>query len=59
VRIGLAAKEATDLQGDVFVDRARMRLFFGNAKVDQLIQDQVSFNLHLPRQLINADLLHK
>jgi len=35
-----------------------MRFLFGNAKLWQRFQDQVSLYLQFPRQLVDANLFH-
>jgi hypothetical protein len=41
-----------------FVDRAGVRLFFGDADLRQHFYDHVRWNLQLPRQLVDADFAH-
>jgi hypothetical protein len=41
-----------------FVNRAGVRLFFGDADLRQHFYDHVRWNLQLPRQLVDADFAH-
>ena len=43
----------------VFVDRAGMGLLFGDPQFGEPVKDFVRLDFQLPRQLINANLLHK
>jgi hypothetical protein len=47
------------LERRVFVDGAGVRLLFGNAQFGEQLQNFVSFDFQLPRQLVNANLLHR
>lgn len=42
----------------VLVDRARVRLFLRDAKLRQEIDDHLRFDLQLPGQLIDSNILH-
>jgi hypothetical protein len=44
--------------GNRFIDRAGVRLFFGDADLRQHFYDHVRWNLQLPRQLVDADFAH-
>src|ERR1035438_5353679 len=46
------------LIGFVFVDRAGVGDFFGNAKFVQLVDDLARLHFQLPRQLIDSNLTH-
>jgi hypothetical protein len=39
------------------IDRARVRLFFGDADLGQIIDQHLGFDLELSRQFINPDLI--
>jgi hypothetical protein len=59
-RIGnLEAIMTAKLDGRVFVDGARVRLLFGDAKLGEQVQYFVGLHFQLPRQLVNSDLSHR
>jgi hypothetical protein len=41
-----------------FINRAGVRLLFGDADLRQHFYDHVRWNLQLPRQLVDADFAH-
>jgi hypothetical protein len=43
----------------ILVDRAGMRLFFLDAKAGQQVKNLTRLDLQFPRQLIDANFLHK
>jgi hypothetical protein len=43
---------------DRLINRAGMRLLFGDANLRQHFYDHVRWNLQLPRQLVDADFAH-
>jgi hypothetical protein len=43
---------------DRLINRAGMRLLFGDANLWQHFYDHVRWNLQLPRQLVDADFAH-
>jgi hypothetical protein len=49
----------TQLDRDIFVNRAGVGLFLGNSQFREQLQDFVSFYFQLPSQLVNANLSHK
>jgi hypothetical protein len=53
------AVQTAQLDGHVFIDRAGVRLLFGDAQFGKAVQDFVSLDLQLPCQLVNANLLHR
>jgi hypothetical protein len=50
---------AAQLESRVFVDGAGVRLLFSNAEFGEQLQNFVSFDFQLPRQLVDANLLHR
>jgi hypothetical protein len=52
-------EDAPQLEGDIFVDRAGVGLFFLYAQLRQLFKDFVRLDFELPSQLINANLIHR
>jgi len=53
------AVEPPQLDRYVFVDRAGMRFLFRDAQFGEPIQNLVGLNFQLPRQLVDANLLHR
>ena len=51
--------QPAQLDGDVFVDGAGMRLLFRHAQFGEPIQNFVSLDFQLPRQLVDSNLLHR
>jgi hypothetical protein len=50
---------ATQLESHVFIDRAGMRLLFNDAQFGEPVEDLVSLDFQLSRQLIDPNLLHR
>jgi hypothetical protein len=64
VRLGLKVRNvlaivAPQLDRDVLVDGAGMRLLLGDAKFREQLQNFVSFDFQFPGQLVNANLSHR
>jgi hypothetical protein len=55
----LMAEEPPQFDGDIFVDRAGVGLLLGHAQLGELVKNLVRFDLQLPSQLINANLVHR
>jgi len=55
----LPAEEPPQFDGDIFVDRAGVRLLLGYAQLRELVEDLVRLDLQLPSQLINTNLVHR
>ncbi len=55
----IEAVQAAQLDGHVFIDRAGVRLLFGDAQFREPVQDFVSLHFQLPRQLVDSNLLHR
>jgi hypothetical protein len=53
-----AAIIAAQLLGHVFVDRAGVRDFFGDAEFVELVDDLARLHFQLPRQFIDSNLTH-
>ena len=53
------AEEPPQFDGDIFVDRAGVGLLLGHAQLGELVKNLVRFDLQLPSQLINANLVHR
>ena len=51
--------QPAQLDGHVFVDGAGVRLLFGDAQFGEPVQDFVSLDFQLPRQLVDSNLLHR
>jgi hypothetical protein len=51
--------QAAQLDGYVFIDRAGVRLLFGDAQLREPVEDFMSFHFQLPRQLVDTNLLHR
>jgi hypothetical protein len=49
----------TQLDRDIFIDRAGVRLFFGDAQFGEPLQYFVSFDFQFPCQLVDSNLLHR
>jgi hypothetical protein len=45
--------------GDIFIDGAGMRLFFGDAEFGQHVDDGMRRDLELPGELVDSDFTHK
>jgi hypothetical protein len=50
---------AAKLDRHVFIDRAGVRLLFGDAKPGEQVQYFMGLHFQLPRQLVNSDLSHR
>jgi hypothetical protein len=50
---------AAQLDGHVFVDGAGVRLFLADAELGEQVENLVSLDLQLTRQLVDANLLHR
>jgi hypothetical protein len=49
---------AADLQRDIVVERAGMRLLIGDAQFRQHVQDDARLDFEFPRQLVDANFTH-
>jgi hypothetical protein len=49
----------TQLDRDIFIDRAGVRLFFRDAQFGEPLEDLVSLDFQFPRQLVDTNLLHR
>ena len=58
-RCRTACKYAAQLLGNVFIDGTRVGLLFRNAQLRQLVDQLLRFDLQLPRQYVNANLVHR
>jgi hypothetical protein len=56
---GFLAVMPSQLQRYVFVDGAGVRLLFGDAQFGEQLKNFVSLDFQLPRQLVDANLLHR
>jgi hypothetical protein len=54
-----AAENLAQFIGHIVVHRTGVSLFLGDAKFREFVDQFVSFDLQLPRQHINADLIHR
>lgn len=45
--------------GNVFIDRAGVRLFLVHAHFGQQVEYDARFHFKFPRQLVDSDLLHR
>jgi hypothetical protein len=50
---------AAQLDRHVLVDGTGVRLLFGDAQLREQLEYFVSFDFQLPRQLVDANLLHR
>jgi hypothetical protein len=55
---GAMAENAPQFDGDIFVDRAGVGLFFSYAQPREPVNNLVRLDLQLPSQLIDSDLIH-
>jgi len=55
----IEAIEAPQPDGYIFIDRAGMRLFFGDAEFREAVENLMSLNFQLPGQLVDPNLLHR
>jgi hypothetical protein len=53
------AVQAPQLEGDVFIDRAGVRLLLGDAELRKPLENLVSLHFQFARQLVDANLLHR
>jgi hypothetical protein len=51
--------QPAQLDGDVLVDGAGVRLLLGHSQLGEPIENFVSLDLQLTRQLVDANLLHR
>jgi hypothetical protein len=51
--------QPAQLDGDVLVDGAGVRLLLGHSQFGEPIENLVSLNFQLTRQLVDANLLHR
>ena len=51
--------QPAQLDGDVFIDGAGVRLLLGDAQFGEPVQNFVSLDFQLPRQLVDPNLLHR
>jgi hypothetical protein len=59
-RTGVGSVEAAfQFNGNLFVDRAGMRLLLVHAQFGQHVDDNAGLHLKLPSQLVNSDFLHR
>jgi hypothetical protein len=52
-------KAALEFNGNLFIDRAGMRLFLMHAQLWQHVDDDAGLDLKLPSQLVNSNFLHR
>jgi hypothetical protein len=52
-------KAALEFNGNLFVDRAGMRLFLMHAQFGQHVDDDAGLDLKFPSQLVNSNFLHR
>jgi hypothetical protein len=57
-RLDFKAEPPAHQMRDVLVDRARVRLLLGDAKLRQEVENHFRFDLQLPGQLIDSNILH-
>jgi hypothetical protein len=57
-RLDLKAEALAHQMRDVLVDRARVRLLLRDAKLRQEVDNHLRFDLQLPGQLIDSNILH-
>jgi hypothetical protein len=55
----IEAIQSPQLDRDVLIDRAGVRLLLADAQFGEPVQDLVSFHFQLPGQLVNPNLLHR
>jgi hypothetical protein len=53
------AVQPPQLQGYVFIDRAGVGFLLGDAEFRKPLEDLVSLDFQFPRQLVDANLLHR
>jgi hypothetical protein len=61
-RLGGSSRSAEDLAqflGYIVVHRAGVCLLLGDAQFREFVDQLMSFDLQLPRQHVNADLIHR
>jgi hypothetical protein len=51
--------QAAQLDRHVFINRAGVRLFLADTQLRKPVEDLVSFDFQLPRQLVDTNLLHR
>jgi len=56
---GAAAEKVAQLLRYIIIDRTRVSLLFSNAQLRKFVQHFVSFDLQLPGQHVNTNLVHK
>jgi hypothetical protein len=57
--LGRYTVKRAQFDGDVFVDGAGMRLLLRDAQFGKALEDFMSLDFQLPRQLVDANLLHR
>jgi hypothetical protein len=55
----LLAVQFLQLDGHVFIDRTGVRLLFGDAQFGEPVENLMSFDFQLSRQLVDPNLLHR
>jgi hemin uptake protein HemP len=58
-RRAVASQTVFESDGDIFIDRAGVRLLFLHAQFGQQVENDSRLHLELPGQLVDSDFLHR